>query len=823
MFIFKFLIKAIISLVLIFIISIAVLFALDMKVNLNFLNKPIEIAVEQVINRDFNMDGDVVLIPTLWPTLEIDNVSISNPTGEQWSSGKTMLNFGHLHLQLGIVPLLTGKIYVASMIAEDITLNLESDKQGNQNWDLSLSNNDKNKSLVETDSNSSSDPIFHLKALDIITLNNIKLNYTDQLLKKTIHFNLEKLEAKVPLNKDISLFLNGKLQGKEFSMQLKGGTFALLQDKTQAWPIHINSNLAGTEIELSGTLQHGKDPHLNAKLEIGETDIGATLSWLNIVHGIKAGTHKLIINAKIRGDSLTKILTNAEVSMILNDAWWTFEDKNTGGQLAVEITNGKITIEPKKPVEINLDGLLDKEKINIKLTGTPIADYIKANFSAPLTIAVDGFNSHLELKTKIAQSMNVKRIGFNMKFKGNNLSDLNSLLKMDLPPIGPYSLEGLFASTERGYYIKKLFLNIKESQLLGNLYFNTSVKPPMLNVNLESKQIQVNNFVVGDWTPSKKSTPTTTKAKASEQGIEADNKITSNKKMDPKKVLKILSYDNLSRLNANIKVAVGDVFSGKDKLGYGSASLQLQKAKLTLKLDKLVFPGGRTDANFIYHPSANKQLDISLQAKIKQFDYGILARRIDKTSKVEGLLSLDLDLASKNAKDLDSLLKNSQGHIDFAWKPKTLNADLFEMWAVNIMTSVLKKTDEDKKSHVNCVIARLTLNDGIMKEKVIYANTTKMTIIASVEANFHDRTIKVAAAPNAKEAEFFSLATPIALEGHFDNFSLALNPLALTKTTLSFVTSPFTVPIQRILEETPSAEGVKACKEMWAVSDSPKK
>jgi hypothetical protein len=39
-------------------------------------------------------------------------VSIGNPEGKTWASGKEMVHFGGLRLQLGLIPLLSGEIYI---------------------------------------------------------------------------------------------------------------------------------------------------------------------------------------------------------------------------------------------------------------------------------------------------------------------------------------------------------------------------------------------------------------------------------------------------------------------------------------------------------------------------------------------------------------------------------------------------------------------------------------------------------------------------------------------------------------------------------------
>ncbi len=802
---FIFLFKGLVSLLLILTIALVVIFALEIKVKLNYLNKPVEIAFEQLLDRDLSMNGDVVLTPSLWPTLEIDNVSIANPKGKKWQSDKEMLHFGRLRLQIGLISLLSGKIHIADMTAEEISLNLESDTNGVQNWNFDLATvqaeQEPTAEAAETIT-----PFFHLEAIKQIIFKKINVHYSDQALNKSIHFILEKLEGSALPDKEIDMVFNGQLDDKEFSVKLKGGGLDVLRDKNQEWPLTMHMNIAGTDIKLSGALKQSKNSLLTASLEVGKTDIGATLSWFEIMDGLQAGTEHLTMTAQIQGESLSELIQKAELLVVVKNAHLNLTDTNTGGQLPIKIKQGTITIAPEKAVQIELNGLIEQSKIKINVTGAPIIDYTRQDLKTPLILEINTHNTDLTLKTTISKSVNVNNLGFNMQLKGQKLSDLNLLTKMDLPPLGPYELKGYFTSNKKGYKIKNLLLSVKDSQLKGDMLFDTMAQPPLLKVNLKSQQVQINNFDVGEWSPEDKSDDT----------IETKPEQEQNNNDIPEK---LLSYETLSRFDVNSKLLVERVLSGKDTLGRGSASLAIKNARLNLSLDELVLPGGDASASLIYHPSGKESLDIALLIKVTSFDYGILARRIDAKSKVGGLISLDIELSSLNAKSLDSLLANSQGHLDFAWIPNAMNADLFEMWAINIMSSLLKNADKDDKSKVNCVIARLKLDKGMMREHVIFADTTKMRMAGTAEANFIDQTIKVKVSPKAKKAEFFSLATPVGVAGHFDNFKLSVNPLGLTSTAIAFMTSPLHVPIRRLFEKGLPEDGIEACKAMWEASE----
>ena len=57
------------------------------------------------------------------------------------------------------------------------------------------------------------------------------------------------------------------------------------------------------------------------------------------------------------------------------------------------------------------------------------------------------------------------------------------------------------------------------------------------------------------------------------------------------------------------------------------------------------------------------------------------------------------------------------------------------------------------------------------------------------------------------------------VKGHFDDFKIAINPLGLTTTVISFITSPLHVPVRRLFKKGLPEDGLEACKEMWDISD----
>lgn len=130
----------------------------------------------------------------------------------------------------------------------------------------------------------------------------------------------------------------------------------------------------------------------------------------------------------------------------------------------------------------------------------------------------------------------------------------------------------------------------------------------------------------------------------------------------------------------------------------------------------------------------------------------------------------------------------------------------------------MDKSTEKDESEINCLVVRFGMEDGLMQEKAIYLDTSNMRIAGKSEINFKARELEIKLAPKAKNPEFFSMAIPIQVKGSFDDFDLKIGLLRMGSQVVSFVTSPFHVPVRRVLTEEAPADGNEACKAAWTKS-----
>ena len=214
----------------------------------------------------------------------------------------------------------------------------------------------------------------------------------------------------------------------------------------------------------------------------------------------------------------------------------------------------------------------------------------------------------------------------------------------------------------------------------------------------------------------------------------------------------------------------------------------------------------------LLHRDAN--VDFTVTANIDHFDYGVLARRVDPETGMGGVMSLDV-LVDSTAPEMAGIMAHANGHFDFALLPENFSAEVFDMWAVNLISAIATEVDKDEASEVNCVVVRLGLDAGLLTEKAVFMDTTQMSVAGKVDIDFKAQEIDIFMSPRAKRPEFFSLATPIKVHGSFDDFGVGVSKIRAARSAISFITSPIHVPIRRVFKKEVPADGREACELAW--------
>ena len=103
------------------------------------------------------------------------------------------------------------------------------------------------------------------------------------------------------------------------------------------------------------------------------------------------------------------------------------------------------------------------------------------------------------------------------------------------------------------------------------------------------------------------------------------------------------------------------------------------------------------------------------------------------------------------------------------------------------------------------------MKDGILKTFFLLIDTTKIRICGKGQVNFKNGHIDLQMAPTPKKAEYFSLATPVEVNGKFSDFGVGIQPGCILGTTVKFIASPVTSTFKRLFRQELPADGNDVC------------
>jgi hypothetical protein len=160
---------------------------------------------------------------------------------------------------------------------------------------------------------------------------------------------------------------------------------------------------------------------------------------------------------------------------------------------------------------------------------------------------------------------------------------------------------------------------------------------------------------------------------------------------------------------------------------------------------------------------------------------------------------------------LSDLWKYAGGDLEFALSPENQKSGVLDLWAVNVLTGLLPVVDPSKESKINCAIGQFHLENGVVREKLLQIDTSGMRVNGVFYADLKTQQLFAKVRPQAKKAQFLSLATPIEVTGTFDKFNIGPSLFDVAETMLRIGTSVVWVPLKKLFGDNMQADGADIC------------
>jgi len=548
------------------------------------------------------------------------------------------------------------------------------------------------------------------------------------------------------------------------------------------------------------------EPHAQLWLFTKNLDAGRIARELKLTQGLDFTADSFSLYLNSHSSQLANLIANAQLVGEISGGKLQWRDLNKKTLANIQLHQGSLSAAPAQPLTLMLKGEVQDTPIDLTIRSATAKELLNPRSRVPFDLMVSVANSQLALKGTLNRNLEERDLELKLKVSGDRLDSMNHLLHLSLPPWGPWSAEGNFRLSANAYKLDGLNLTMGSSSLQGQAGLDTSVKPSKLTVNLSAPQIQLDDFPMKGWSATQeKNTTLSTPEKNTETSETLRNKASTTSDQ----LQTVLSPETLRAINAFLSVSVDQVIAGKDRLASGKLEANLANGRAVIGPVSVAMAGGTANARLTYEPRESDVL-MALKIDVDQFDYGVIARRFKPDADLGGRFNLNVDVHSKSQR-LSDVIKHGSGTLDFLVWPKQMKADMVDLWAVNLFVALLPTIDPKNQSKVNCAIGRFTLTDGKLNQRQFVIDTTKVRVTGNTDIDLAKETLHMRLQPQAKTAQFLSLATPIEVKGGFDKFSIGPNAGDVLETIVRFATSVVWVPIKRLFSEKVPEDGADIC------------
>ena len=296
-------IKILLSILAVIILSIVIaIFTLPFFINPNNFKPEVIAAVKNNTGRDLTLTGDIKISLFPWTGVSTGKMTLSNAIGFQ---EKTFASLEESAIKINLLPLFLNKIKIDQVIIKGLTLNLEKNSQGINNWDdLTRSNVTNVKPLSPIANNNKPEATNNgltLLAINGVAIENAVINWKNQrsgkiLLIKDININSNKFAYDEPVTVDLSLMAMSPETNWTESIKLRTG-LTVNQALTSLALDHSDLQLK-TIIKAN----NNEDKSILAALTINNVAMDRTKQSLN-VSGLKLTSQDISLSAEIAGNT----------------------------------------------------------------------------------------------------------------------------------------------------------------------------------------------------------------------------------------------------------------------------------------------------------------------------------------------------------------------------------------------------------------------------------------------------------------------------------------------------------------------------------------
>ena len=545
----------------------------------------------------------------------------------------------------------------------------------------------------------------------------------------------------------------------------------------------------------------GEPPVLGLGFSTNRYDLSELLDALNVAKGVDASVGTFEIHMTTRGRKLSDLILKREITIRVMQGRLVVKSAHT--DFEINIDSAEYSDVPGEPFRLDVRGHIHDAPLTVRWVTQKDHSEDRPGTGLTSRLEAELADARLSISGQLVFPLRIRGIPHQLNISGKQLNSLEPLLNISLPPLGPYEVSGVIRILPEGYHLTDAVFSVGDSRFLGHIQIDSEDSRPKVAASLQAETINLQDFFFLD-----------RELKPGEQLVALSKymaHILDNTEYR-RQLRQLFDPSAPSSIDADIAIEVSEVLAGALQIDGVTLRIIHEDSRLSVPMLSFSIFGGDVKSSLELIDTGDG-VNGALKANIHQVDFGPLLQLKDPNAKNRSQVSMIIDLKSA-ASSAEMLMGEADGRFALLIHPENIGAGVFDFWATNLLLATLSVFNPDNKSKVNCVVADLTMAGGIMKEKTIVVDTSKIRVRGTANIDFKKQTVYLKLTPKPKRPQFLYLATPVEVRGAFSDFRTGLAPGGLPGTVIGLLTDPVVVPFQWIILNKLPKDGSDVCPDV---------
>lgn len=377
--------------------------------------------------------------------------------------------------------------------------------------------------------------------------------------------------------------------------------------------------------------------------------------------------------------------------------------------------------------------------------------------AAPLRFEGDATIGRTKLAAQGTLGADGRALDATLELSGQTLGELSILSRMVLPDTPPYRLAGRLRHEGTAWTFDPFEGRIGDSDLAGTLTFTEREPRPLLKATLRARTLDLNDLgpLIGAPPGTGAGETAAPEQKANAARREASQRLLPDKPLDT---------SAWKRMDADVTLDAQRVLRPK-QLPLDAIKVHLRLDGSILELQPLEFgmAGGRITSQVVLD-GRERPLKGSIKADVKRLQLSQLFPTSGAMKEALGTLYGRTELAGRGQSVAD-LLGSSDGKASFVVEGGRASELLMELAELDVAQVVMLLGKRGRQEELRCAVSGFDVKKGVATANSFVIDSEDTAIHVDGAIDLAAETLDLRATPNAKHSSFFSLRTPLHLQG----------------------------------------------------------